>query len=85
MNSSLIGKIEKAKRYAQEPKRVSFKEFSVVFSGENDDHIVSYKGNQWNCTCDFFTGWQVCSHTMALERILLDMLPKEAISQHVMA
>ncbi len=85
MNSSLIGKIEKAKRYAQEPKRVSFKEFSVVFSGENDDHIVSYKDNQWNCTCDFFTGWQVCSHTMALERILLDMLPKEAISQHVMA
>ena len=85
MNSSLIGKIEKAKRYAQEPKRVSFNDFSVVFSGENDDHAVSYKSNRWNCSCDFFAGWQVCSHTMAMERILLDMLPQEAISQHAMA
>ncbi|MSQ15564.1 MAG: hypothetical protein EXR50_06855 [Dehalococcoidia bacterium] len=85
MNASLIGKIEKAKRYAEEPKRVSFREFSVVFSGENDDHIVSFKSDEWNCSCDFFTGWKVCSHTMALERILLDMLPREAFSPHVTA
>lgn len=83
MNSSLIGKIEKAKRYAQEPNRVSFQEFSVTFNGENDLHTVSYKEGTWNCTCDFFKGWKVCSHTMALERILIDMLPKDAFSSNI--
>jgi hypothetical protein len=34
MQSSLIGKIEKAKRYAQETDRISFSEFTVK-SGEN--------------------------------------------------
>ncbi|MBM2826656.1 MAG: hypothetical protein HW403_720 [Dehalococcoidia bacterium] len=82
MNSSLIGKIEKAKRYAQERHRVSFTEFSATFRGENDDHTVSYKEDAWSCTCDFFSGWKVCSHTMAFERILAEMLPKEALSSH---
>lgn len=83
MNSSLIGKIEKAKRYAQEPKRVSFQEFSVTFNGENDLHTVTYKDGNWSCSCDFFEGWKVCSHTMALERILMDMLPKQALSPNI--
>jgi len=33
MQSSLIGKIEKAKRYAQETDRISFSEFTVKFRG----------------------------------------------------
>ena len=37
MRSSLIGKIEKAKRYAQEPERVTFSGFTAVFRGENDN------------------------------------------------
>ena len=37
MNSSLIGKVEKARRYAQEKERVSFNTFEVKFHGENDD------------------------------------------------
>ena len=31
MQSSLIGKIEKAKRYAEEPERVTISDFSAVF------------------------------------------------------
>ena len=80
MQSSLIGKIEKAKRYAQEPERVTFSELSVKFRGENNNYITEYKEGKWHCSCHFFSSWGVCSHTMALERILSNMLPKEALT-----
>jgi hypothetical protein len=78
MQSSLIGKIEKAKRYAQETERVTFSDFSIKFHGEHDNYTTSYKDNKWYCSCHFFSSWGLCSHTMALERILGNMLPKEA-------
>jgi hypothetical protein len=77
MHSSLIGKIEKARRYAQESDRVSFTSFKTKFRGEHDYYEVEYDGGRWHCTCNFFGGWGVCSHTMALQRILGEMLPKE--------
>ncbi len=79
MQSSMIGKIEKAKRYAQETERITFLEFSVKFRGENDSYSTGYKDGEWHCTCHFFSSWGVCSHTMAMERILENMLPAEAI------
>ena len=36
MNSSMIGKIEKAHRYAREPERVRFNEFKATFHGGHD-------------------------------------------------
>jgi hypothetical protein len=78
MQSSLIGKIEKAKRYSQETDRVTFYELAVKFRGENSDYDTSYKGGQWHCSCSFFSSWGLCSHTMAMERILANMLPPEA-------
>ena len=80
MQSSLIGKIEKAKRYAQESGRITFSELSVEFRGDNDNYTTEYKDSKWHCSCHFFSSWGLCSHTMALERILKDMLPKEALS-----
>lgn len=82
MQSSLIGKIEKAKRYAQEKDRVIFSEFTVKFRGEHADYNVSYKDGHWNCECAFFSAWKVCSHTMALQQIMGEMIPKEAVSTH---
>ena len=79
MQSSLIGKIEKAKRYAQETDRITFSELSVRFRGENDEYTISYRDGKWHCSCHFFSSWGQCSHTMALERILSHMLPKEAL------
>jgi hypothetical protein len=78
MQSSLIGKIEKAKRYAQETDRVTFRELAVKFRGENSDYDVNFKDGKWHCTCSFFSKWGLCSHTMALEKILVNMLPPEA-------
>jgi hypothetical protein len=79
MNSGLIGKIEKAKRYAQERGRIRLRNLSVDFDGENDRHEVSLDGEHWRCSCDFFAGWGACAHTMALERILEGMLPRRAL------
>ena len=83
MNSSLIGKIEKAKRYAQERDRIHVERLEVDFRGENDSHQVRLEGGAWHCTCDFFAGWGLCSHTMALERILEGMLPTGTVSTHM--
>ncbi|MDP2916886.1 MAG: hypothetical protein Q8O16_03020 [Dehalococcoidia bacterium] len=80
MQSSLIGKIEKAKRYAQETDRVTFSEFSLKFRGEHDIYTTEFKDGKWHCTCSFFSNWKICSHTMALEKILGNMLPGEAHS-----
>ena len=80
MQSSLIGKIEKAKRYAQETDRITFSEFSVKFRGEHDTYTTSLKEGKWQCTCTFFSNWKICSHTMAMERVLGNMLPREALT-----
>ncbi len=74
MNSSLIGKIEKAKRYAAEKDRVRFYQLKTEFRGEHNTHQVSYEDDKWSCTCDFFAGHGLCSHTMALQRILEGMI-----------
>lgn len=76
MDYGMIGKIEKAKRYAEERDRITFESFTVRFSGENNAHTVSLQEGKWQCTCDFFQTRERCSHTMALEIILKDMLPE---------
>lgn len=80
MQSSLIGKIEKAKLYAQEKERITFSEFSVLFRGENDSYDTGYQDGKWHCSCNFFANWGLCSHTMALQKILDTMLPSEALA-----
>ena len=78
MDYALIGKIEKAKIYAAEPDRISFSDFSVVINGDHNSHNVAFKTGQWSCTCDFFQSRTYCSHTMAMERVLGNMLPAMA-------
>ena len=74
MDSGMIGKILKAKQYAQERDRVEFAQFEVTFRGEDSDHQVTYSDGKWSCQCSFFVSHGVCSHTMALERILEEMV-----------
>lgn len=74
MNSSMVNKIAKAKQYAERPDRVSFNSFEVDFDGDNGIHRVTFAGGSWRCNCDFFGAWQICSHSMAIERILGPML-----------
>ncbi len=74
MDSGMIGKIEKAKRYAQQRDRIHFQSFSVTMDGENNPHTVQYANGEWNCDCDFFRTRGRCAHTMAVEMILEGMI-----------
>ena len=80
MNSGLIGKVDKAKRYAQERTRMHVSRLQVDFEGENNSHEVSLDDGRWRCSCDFFEGWGACAHTMALERVLDGMIPSSALT-----
>lgn len=81
MDYGMIGKIEKARRYAEERDRIHFETFSVTLDGKNNPHTVHYEAGSWQCDCDFFQTRGVCSHTMALERILEGMIPEPAAQE----
>jgi hypothetical protein len=80
MNSSMIGKIEKAHRYAREPERISFETFTATFQGSHDTYTVSLDAHGWNCSCHTFETHMLgtCSHIMAIQHILGPMLPDKA-------
>jgi hypothetical protein len=80
MDSAMIGKIEKAMRYANEPERVQFTDIEVNFKGEHDTYRVTYHQGKWHCQCLFFQKRGVCSHTMTLERLLRGMIPIDSES-----
>jgi hypothetical protein len=73
MDYGMIGKIDKAKRYAEQRDRISIESLTVTFDGENNPHTVHFQDGAWQCDCDFFQTRRVCSHTMALEKILAGM------------
>lgn len=70
----MVNKIVKAKQYAENPGRATFQNLKVSFAGDNDTHEVRFHDGVWDCSCDFFSTWQICCHTMAMERILEPML-----------
>lgn len=74
MNSSIIGKVDKAKKYAGERERVCINNFQATFHGNHNTYDVSFESGNWQCQCLFFSTRGVCSHTMALQRILDDVL-----------
>ena len=78
MQSSLISKIQKANIYAREPDRVTFRELSTTFLGDNETHTVAFQDNHWSCDCHFFGSAGICSHVMAIQKLLGSMLPSEA-------
>ena len=80
MDYGMIGKLDKAKRYAEERKRFLFNRFDVIFRGDNNDHNVNYENGIFRCDCEFFITHKRCSHTMALEILLKDtiLVPQQA-------
>lgn len=79
MNSSMIGKIEKAHRYAKEPERVHLQSFASTFHGGHDDYQVALVEGKWNCSCHAFSSHAVgtCAHVMAMQQLLSPMLSAE--------
>jgi len=78
MHSSVIGKIEKATRYAHEPERVMFERIGVSFRGDNASYSVALEPSGWRCTCHSFESLHGCAHILALQKMLGVMLPDAA-------
>lgn len=69
-DATMIGQIDKSRHYAQEPERIHFQKFTAVFSGNHNSHTVKYNEATWDCDCHIFETRGVCSHVMAMERLL---------------
>ncbi len=81
MDYGMIGKIEKSKFYAQEPERFSFDTFTVRLEGDSGGvHNIKYDAGHWDCDCSFFHSRGYCSHTMAIERVLGEMLGQSSVA-----
>ena len=76
MQSSVIGKIEKARRYAQEKDRIGITSLAATFRGDHGDYSVDFTSGVWACTCAFFLHHGLCSHSMTLQRVMEPMLPE---------
>jgi hypothetical protein len=75
MDSSMIGKIEKARRYASEGReRITFDQFRAEIKGDNDAHVVSFDQGAWTCGCHYFETHKWCSHTKTMEYLLEGMM-----------
>ncbi|MDQ3225169.1 MAG: hypothetical protein M3Q50_00875 [Chloroflexota bacterium] len=75
----MIGKIEKAHRYAKEPERVLLHSLESTFHGGHDDHTVGLTNGHWHCTCHAFSSHALgtCAHVMALQQMLAQMLSED--------
>jgi len=78
VHSSLIGKVEKANRYARELDRITIDRLSLTFRGDNDTHAVTLDAGTWHCTCHYFASFGSCVHLLSLQKILGVMLPEES-------
>jgi hypothetical protein len=81
MDTGLVSRIIKARQYAQERERVEFTLFTAKFKGEHNTYQVNYDDGQWRCTCEEAVRTGVCSHIMAMEKILGDSVMPAATAK----
>ena len=67
---NIVSDVEKARRYSQETDRIGLVSFDCAFEGYSKMHRITYDSGKWTSTASFFARRGVCSHTMALEKIL---------------
>lgn len=76
MDYGMIGKIEKAKRYAEERERITFLSLTTEFKGDNSTYRISLGPEGWDCSCPGFRTHGICPHVMTLERQFKPMLKR---------
>ena len=74
MDYGMISQIEKARLYAEEPERITFKTLNSTFRGDNNTYVISLDESGWHCTCPGFQSHHICPHIMTIERLLKPML-----------
>ena len=76
MESGMISQLQKAKRYADEPERVTFETLTLHFQGDNNEYDLVLDQDGWVCSCPGFGMHGLCPHIMSLERLLRPMLKR---------
>ncbi len=76
MDYAMIGKLEKAKFYATEPKRVTFNDLTAIFRGDNGTYELSLSAEGWHCACPGYHDYGMCPHIMTMERAFSVMLKR---------
>lgn len=76
MESGMISQLQKARRYAEEPERVSFESMALHFKGDNNEYELELGEEGWVCSCPGFSVHGLCPHIMAMERLLRPMLKR---------
>lgn len=71
---NIVSDVKKAKRYSEETNRLKVVAFDATFAGKSQDHRITYNDGKWTSTASFFQQRGVCSHTMAMERMLKGMV-----------
>lgn len=79
MDYGMIGKIEKAKQYAQERDRITFNSLTLQFNGDNSSYTVTLGPDGWDCTCPGFRTHGICPHVMSIERLFKPMLKRNPL------
>jgi hypothetical protein len=79
MDYSMIGKIQKAKEYAEDPSRVTLHNLSAEFVGSNNTYQINLGPDGWHCSCPGFQKYGICPHVMAIERALGPMLKRQPL------
>ena len=67
---NIVSDVKKAKRYSEEPHRITIRAFDASFQGNSKDHQVTYNDGEWWSTSSFFAARGVCANSMAIERVL---------------
>lgn len=76
---NIVSDVKKAKRYSEEPERITILRFEASFEGDNKTHTVTYDEGQWDSTSSYFQAHGIGAFTMAMERMLSGMV--EPISE----
>jgi len=75
----MIGKIEKAKRYAQQPERITFLSLAAAFKGDNSTYRITLGPEGWDCTCPGFRAHGICPHIMSMEKLFKPMIKRNPL------
>ncbi|MBX5449145.1 SWIM zinc finger family protein [Thermogemmatispora sp.] len=74
-DEQLQRKYIKAGHYAQQPERFTLLEIKLQMRSTHGTRLISYDGESWHCTCDFYRERGTCSHIMAAEQLLGPLAP----------
>ena len=78
MQSTIVTKAEKARRYAQEPDRLRIGALEATFEAGGGTHVLRLGPGGWTCDCEFSVANGVCPHAEAASRMLDAHLPETA-------